>query len=169
MRRVVKRLVAVLCGVVMLCNSGMGLIAYAEEIVKVNLVDEYREPEGENVAHGLYDIPDVSGARAAMLANCSISISVSANGVRGSIKTGSTVQASEIGMKNIKVEKNEGNGWEPIGTPKSVHNTNNNACVVDVSTSSAQKGVQYRITCTHYAILEGVTHSLYNETDGVSY
>lgn len=169
MRRAVKRLVAVLCGVVMLCNSGMGLIAHAEEIVRMYLVDEYREPEGENVAHGRCDIPDISGARAATLANCSIGISVSANGVRGSITTGATVQASEIGMKNIIVEKNSGNGWEPIGTPKSIYNTNDTDCVVEVTTSSAQKGVQYRITCTHYAILNGVTHSLYNETDGVSY
>lgn len=169
MRTKVKKLAAVLCGIVMLCNSSMGLIAHAEEIVRINLVDEYREPAGENVAHGIYDIPDIGGAKAATLTGCTIGISVSANGVRGSITTGSTVQASEIGMKNVKVEKNEGNGWEQVGNTMSAHNTNNNTCVVEVTTSSAKKGVQYRITCTHYAILEGVRHELYNETGGVSY
>ena len=169
MRTNMKRLLAVLCGVVMLCNSGMGLIAHAEEIVRIYLVDEYREPAGENVAHGRFDIPDMSGIRAATLANCSIGISVNANGVRGSITTGSTVPASEIGMKNVKVEKNEGSGWVQVGKTMSAHNTNDTDCVAEVTTSSAKKGVLYRITCTHYAVLGGVTHELYNETDGVSY
>lgn len=169
MRANVKRLVAVLCGVVMLCNSGMGLIAHAEEIVKANLAKEYHEPEGENVAHGHYDIPDNRGVRAATLNDCSICITVSANGVKGSIKTGSTVEASEIGIKNIKVEKYVNGKWTLVGNAPSGYRTNTNACAMDVWTDSAEKGVQYRISCTHYAILEGVLHELYNETGGVSY
>lgn len=167
MRIKVKRLVAVLCGIVMLCNSGMGLIAHAEEIVRANLVDEYHEPVGANVEHGIYDIPD--GARAATLTGCTIGISVNANGVRGSIKTGSTVQASEIGIKNIVVEKLVDGKWKPLGDPQSGYRLNNDVCAMDVYTNSAEKGVQYRITCTHYAVLEGKMHELYNETKGVSY
>ena len=169
MRGKAKKLVAVLCGVVMLCNSGMGMVAHAEEAVEASLAAEYHEPEGENVGHGIYDIPDLSGARAATLANCSIGISVSANGVRGSIKTGATVQASEIGIKNITVEKYVNGAWTLVGNAPSGYRTNTNACAMDVWTDSAQKGVLYRITCTHYAILNGVRHELYNETEGVSY
>ena len=98
----VKRLLAVLCGVVTLCSS-MGPTVQAQEILEARAVSEYREPAGENVAHGIYDIPDISGARAAMLTNCSIGISVNADGVKGSIKTGSTVQAREIGIENIRL------------------------------------------------------------------
>lgn len=169
MKAKVKRLLAVLCGVVMLCNSGMGLVAHAEEIVKARLVSEYREPEGDNVAHGLYDIPDISGARAAMLTNCSIGISVNANGVTGSIKTGSTVTASEIGISNIRVEKYVNGSWVLVGTNPGGSVKNNNACAMEVYTTSAEKGVQYRISCTHYAILEGVRHEINNVTGGVSY
>lgn len=167
MKAKAKRFIAVLCGVVMLCNSGMGLVAHAEEIVGARLAAEYHEPEGAHVEHGIYDIPD--GARAAMLTGCSIGISVNANGVKGSIKTGSTVMASEIGIKNIVVEKLVGGKWQPLGDPQSGYRTNNNTCVMEVWTNSAEKGVQYRITCTHYAVLEGKTHELYNETKGVSY
>lgn len=169
MRAKVKRLIAVLCGVVMLCNSGMGLTVHAEEIVEANLADEYHEPEGENVEHGLYDIPDVSGARAAMLTGCTIGISVNASGVKGSIKTSSTVTASEIGISNIRVEKYVNGTWTLVGTHPGGSKSNVNACVMDVWTNSAEKGVQYRISCTHYAILEGVRHELYNVTGGVSY
>lgn len=169
MKARMKKLLAVLCGAVMLCNSGMGLTAHAEEIVRANIVSEYHEPEGSNVAHGIYDIPDFSGAKAATLTGCTIGISVNANGVRGSIKTGSTVQASEIGIKDIKVEKYVDGTWTLVGSHPGGSIKNDNACAMNVSTSSAQKGVLYRISCTHYAILEGVRHELYNVTDGVSY
>lgn len=169
MKAKVKRLLAVLCGVVMLCNSGMGLVAHAEEIVEARLVSEYREPEGDNVGHGLYDIPDISGARAATLANCSIGIAVNANGVTGSIKTGSTVTASEIGISNIRVEKYVNGSWVLVGTNPGGSVKNNDVCAMEVYTTSAEKGVEYRISCTHYAILEGVRHEIYNVTGGVSY
>lgn len=168
MKKRVKRLLAVLCGVVMVCNSGMGLVSHAQEILEVRVVDEYQELVGENVEHGIYDIPD-SGARAAMLTGCTIGISVSADGVRGSIKTGSTVQASEIGIRDIRLEKYEGGKWVLVGSHPGGSRTNNNAYVVEVSTSSAEKGVQYRLSCYHYAILEGVRHEVFNQTKGVVY
>lgn len=168
MKAKAKRLLAVLCGVVMLCGS-MGTAAQAEENVEKLIVREYRELTGDNIGHGRYDIPDNSGAKAAMLANCSVAISVSASGVEGSIKTGSTVTASKIGVKNIRVEKLVDGKWTLVGSHSGGYTTNDNAYVMSVSTSSAQKGAKYRITCTHYAVLNGVTHELYNETDGLSY
>lgn len=169
MKAKVNRLLAAICGVVMLCNSGMGLVAHAEEIVEARLVSEYHEPEGENVGHGLYDIPDVSGAKAATLTGCTIGISVSADGVRGSIKTGSTVTASEIGISDIKVEKYVNGSWTLVGTNSGGSVKNNDVCAMEVYTTSAERGVEYRISCTHYAILNGVRHELHNVTGGVSY
>lgn len=164
----VKRLLAVLCGVVMLCSS-MGPVVYAQEVLQGREVSEYHEPAGENVAHGIYDIPDVSGAKAAMLTNCSIGISVNADGVKGSIKTGSTVQASEIGVENIRLEAYVDGKWTLVGSHPGGSKKSNDAYVMEIYTTTAQKGVQYRISCTHYAILEGVRHAVYNVTDGVYY
>lgn len=171
MRAETKRLLAVLCGVAMMCSSGMGLIAQAEETVEARVVSEgeYEEPAGDNVARGIYDIPDMSGARAETLCNCSITISVSANGVRGTVKTGSTVNSSEIGAENIKLEKKVDGKWTQIGETMSNYTTNDDTCVISITTSSAEKGVEYRITCTHYAYLSDGKHALYNETKGISY
>lgn len=163
-----KRLFAALCGVIMLCSNSMGVLAHEEEIV-VREVNEYHEPAGDNVAHGIYDIGVSVGQRAATLANCSIGVSVEPSGVIGSIKTGSTVMASEIGIKNITVDKYVNGAWTTVASHPGGSKKNDNAYVVEVTTSSAQKGVEYRITCTHYAVLNGVTHELYNETDGVKY
>lgn len=169
MKKRVKRLLAVLCGVVMVCNSGMGLVSHAQEILEVRVVDEYQELVGKNVEHGIYDIPDIGGARASTLSGCSIGISVSADGVRGSIKTGSTVAASEIGIRDIRVEKYVGGKWVLVGSHPGGHTTNDNAYALSVSTSSAVKGVEYRLSCYHYAIFDGEKHEVFNQTKGVSY
>lgn len=164
-----KRLLAVLCGVIMICNCGMGIVAYAQENVETLMIGPYQELTGDNIGHGIYDIPDNNGAKAAMLTGCSIGISVGADGVKGSIATGSTVIASKIGAENIKVEKLVDGKWTLVGSHSGDYTTNSNSHGMNVYTSSAQKGVQYRISCTHYAILNGVRHELNNVTNGISY
>ncbi len=164
-----KRLLAALCGIVILCNSGMGLVAHAQERIETLIIGAYRELTGDHVGHGIYDIPDIRSERAATLTDCTIGISIGADGVKGSISTGSTVTASKIGVENIRVEKYVNGKWTLVGTSSGGYTTNDNDYGINVSTNSAQKGVQYRISCTHYAILNGVRHELFNVTDGISY
>lgn len=164
-----KRLLAVLCGIIMVCNSGMGMVTHAQENVETLRIGPYQELLGGNIGHGIYDIPDNSGAKAATLTGCSIAITVDASGVQGSITTGSTVTASKIGAENIRVEKLVDGKWTLVGSHSGDYTTNKNSHAMNVYTSSAQKGVKYRISCTHYAILNGVRHELNNVTGGVSY
>lgn len=164
-----KRLLAVLCGIIMVCNSGMGMAAHAQENVETLIIGPYRELTGNNIGHGIYDIFDNRGEKAATLSDCSIGISVNASGVQGSITTGSTVTASKIGVENIRVEKYVNGKWTLVGSHSGDYTTNSNSHGMNVYTSSAQKGVLYRISCTHYAYLNGVRHELNNVTDGVSY
>ncbi len=164
-----KRLLAVLCGIIIVCNNGMGIVAHAQENVEILIVSKYQQLTGDNIGHGIYDIPDFREEKAATLTDCTIGISVNANGVKGSISTGSTVIASEIGITNIRVEKYVNGNWVLVGTHSGGSVKNDNAMGMNISTSSAEKGVQYRISCTHYAILNGVRHELFNVTNGVSY
>lgn len=164
-----KRLLAVLCGVIMICNSGMGIIAHAQENVETLIVGPYHELTGSNVGHGIYDIPDNRGEKAATLTGCTIGISVDASGVQGSISTGSTVIASKIGVENIKVEKYVNGAWTLVGTNSGGYTTNDNDYGINVWTNSAEPNVYYRISCTHYAYLNGVRHELNNVTNGVKY
>ncbi len=164
-----KRLLAVLCGIVILCNSGMGLVAHAQERIETLIIGAYQELTGDHVGHGIYDIPYMRDERAATLTDCTIGISIGADGVKGSISTGSTVTASKIGVENIRVEKYVNGKWTLVGSHSGGYVTNDNNYGMDVYTTSAQKGVQYRISCTHYAILNGVRHELFNVTNGISY
>lgn len=169
MKVINKRLLAVLCGVIMICNSGMGIVAHAQENMETLIWGPYQELTGDNIGHGIYDIPDNSGAKAAILTGCTIGISVNASGVKGSITTGSTVTASKIGVENVKIEKYVDGKWTLVGSHPGGYNTNTNDYGASVSTSSAEPNVYYRISCTHYAYLNGVRHELNNVTDGVKY
>lgn len=169
MNALMKKLYAIIFGIVILCNSGMGIVAYAQENIEALIISSYQELVGDNVGHGIYNIPDCREERAAILTDCTIGISVDANGVKGSISTGSTVTASKIGVEDIVIEKYVNGKWTLVGTSDGGYTTNDNDYGINVSTRSAQKGVQYRISCTHYAILNGVRHELYNVTNGVSY
>lgn len=168
MKKTVKRLLAVLCGMAVLCG-GAGMSARAEEAMEVQVVDEYQELSGDNVGHGIYDIGGNANARAAMLAHCSLSISVSADGVRGCITTGSTEKASVLGVSNIRLEKYVDGKWTLVAEHPGGYTRNDNMYVMSVSTGSAVRGVKYRLTCTHYADLSDGRHEMNNATNGVSY
>lgn len=169
MKARMKRLLAAICGSIIICNSGMGIVVNAQENVETLIVGPYQELVGNNVGHGIYDISGNKGEKAATLTDCTIGISVGVDGVKGSISTGSTVIASKIGVENIRVEKYVNGKWTLVGSHSGDYTTNDNSHGMNVYTSSAEKGVQYRISCTHYAILNGVRHELNNVTNGVKY
>lgn len=169
MKVINKKLLAVLCGIVVVCNCSMGTVVHAQENLETLIVGPYRELTGDNIGHGIYDIPDNSGTKAATLTGCTIGISVNASGVKGSITTGSTVTASKIGAENIKVEKYVDGQWTLVGSHSGDYTTNSNSHGMNVYTSSAQPNIYYRISCTHYAYLNGVRHELNNVTNGVKY
>lgn len=164
-----KRLLAVLCSIIMICNSGMGIVAHAQENMETLIWGPYQELSGDNIGHGIFDIPNNSGAKAAILTDCTIGISVGADGVKGSITTGSTETASKIGVENVKVEKYVDGKWTLVGSSSGGYKTNSSSYAASVSTSSAEPNIYYRISCTHYAYLNGVKHELNNVTNGVKY
>lgn len=164
-----KRLTVIICGIIMICTNSAKMTTCAKEYTDTVMVSAYQELRGDNIGQGIYDIPQMTGIKAATLTGCTIGISVDANGVKGSINTGSTVMASKIGVEDIRVEKYVNGKWTLVGTNSGGYATNDDLYGINISTSSAQKGVQYRISCVHYANLNGVRHELFNVTNGVSY
>ena len=169
MKTKMKGLLAVLCGVVMLCNGGRGMVVHAQENENTLISGEYRELTEGNIAYGIYDIPDCGGARAATLTNCSIALSVGPDGIQGSLHTGSTVTASKIGIENVRLEKYVNGKWVLVASDAGGYKTNSNTHGYYVAMNSAETGVYYRLSGTHYAYLNGVRHALNNGTDGVKY
>ncbi len=169
MKKGLKKVLIVLCSMVLFSSNNMGMIAHAEGKEDELTIEEYRELTGENITAGIYNTEGNSGAKAAMLDDCSIYVTVSESGVVASIITGATEVAKEIGIRDIKVQKKINGIWVTLVEHSGLHDYNDTDFGATVTTGYAEKGAYYRVSCTHYAILSDGLHEIFNETDGICY
>lgn len=112
---------------------------------------------------------NISTTATASLAGCNLGIGIASNGVEITFATSSTESASEIGVKNVVLqEKQPGGGW------KSIPISNHYARGTDdyfggVVYTGAQKGRTYKVSCTHYAIIDGHEYTLNSQTGELVY
>lgn len=164
MKQKIKKVLVVLYGVALL-SGNIQMIAHAQELMPVT-VSEYVELTGDNVEYGIYNQEGNPNVRAGTLEFCKIGKSVSTNGVVATITTSATATASKIGVRDVVFEKYIGNGeWEKVASHPGSYVTNSKDYGATFKTSSAQEGVTYRVSCTHYAVIDGVEYTLYNSTN----
>ncbi len=110
----------------------------------------------------------ISPASTESLAGCQLGIGIASNGVSVTFTTRSTATASEIGVKNVVLQEKNGSGWRDI--PISKHYTSGKQEYTGgVVYTGAQAGRTYRVSCTHYAIINGTEYTLYNSTNNLVY
>lgn len=104
-------------------------------------------------------------ARVVHLHSCSIGMGYSSEGLHMSFITNSSDRAEEIGVSDIKVQKKIGIFWSTVGTSVGAYETDS----YDFGGSSLFTGVEYgssyRVSCVHYAYINGQYVSLDNQTD----
>ena len=87
--------------------------------------------------------------------NCIISVSGSDSGMIVDITTESGAVASVIGVKDIKIQKKVWYGWQTMvaSSGGEVGGVSRMGC--SILYEGAEKGETYRITCVHYANVDG--------------
>ncbi len=90
-----------------------------------------------------------------LFGSCSIDISGSDSGMLIQIQTQSYGVSSVIGVKDIKIQKKVWYGWQTVGTSSGGELTNVSNMVCSVLYEGAEKGETYKITCVHYANVDG--------------
>lgn len=123
----------------------------------------------DGVYGGLYDVDGGSGARVVMLTNCAIRMTYETSSLYLEFVTGCNYEADEIGVTDIKVQKQKGifwETWETIATSEGGYENNSYDHIGNCTCTSVVKGETYRVSCTHYAYVRGVYYSLENVTDG---
>lgn len=121
----------------------------------------------ENVYGGLYDRETNPGARTVMLTNCVIRMGYLDNTyLHMEFVTGSNYEATEIGVKDIKVQEKKGIFWNTIATSSGGSVENHSAFSGHCNCYTVVKGETYRVSCVHYAYINGSYYSLDNVTDG---
>lgn len=90
-----------------------------------------------------------------LFGSCSIDISGSDSGMLIEIHTQSYGISSVIGVKDIKIQKKVWYGWQTVATSSGGELTNVSNVVCSVLYENAEKGETYKITCVHYANVDG--------------
>lgn len=119
-----------------------------------------------DVYGGLYDSTGNSQARVIMLTNCAIRMTYETASLYMEFVSGCNAEASELGVKDIKVQEKNGIFWNTIATSSGGSIANATSFVGNCTCTSVVKGETYRVKCVHYAYINGTYYSLENVTDG---
>jgi len=90
-----------------------------------------------------------------MLAQCIISVSGDKDAMYIDISTGAVGTASVIGVKDIKIQKKVWYGWSTVAICDGAESHDHTMMGISIPYANAEKGATYRITCIHYADVDG--------------
>ena len=106
---------------------------------------------------------------ASYLVSCNISAAFMDYGLHIQLETGTTNTASELGVKNIKVQQKNGIFWTTIATSDGGSITNDDWYMGISKCTNAIDGEIYRIKCTHFAYIGGNYYHYDNTSDPFTY
>ena len=96
--------------------------------------------------------------------NCLINVGCDSEGMHVDFMVHANGRASEIGIKDIKIQKKVWYGWKTVATSAGAEATNVTSFACSILYSGAEYGETYRISCVHYADVDGYTE-VENEID----
>ncbi len=157
MRRVVRMIMSMTLVFALLAGSfgfscltveaaGVGMLEEVPEVLRAEVVDIERE-----------SMPFTA------LSQCIISISGHDDGMYIDITTGASGRASVIGVKDIVVQRKFWYGWKTVATCSGGEINDRTMMAICITYENAVKDATYRITCTHYADVDGYTEGV-NDT-----
>ena len=93
-----------------------------------------------------------------MLTRCQISVSGDSEGMHIDISTGCVGVASVLGVKDVKIYKKTWyGGWDLVATSSGGESYDRSSTGVTILYKNAVKDATYKITCVHYADVNGYT------------
>lgn len=130
-----------------------------------------REAALENPDVVMYGNPNENSMSrdASYLINCNISAAYMSYGLYIQTETGTTVTASELGVKDIKVQQKNGIFWTTIATSGGGSDTNDDVFCGSCECKNAVSGEIYRIKCTHFAYIGGKYYHYDHTSDSFTY
>lgn len=146
MRKAVKMVMSVVMIAALLVGN-FGMTSQAADLNQGTENPEVLEAEVIDMGEGT--LPYTS------LAQCIISISGHDDGMYIDITTGAVGIASVIGVKDIKIERKFWYGWSTVATSSGGEITDRTMMAVCITYANAVKDATYRISCVHYADVDG--------------
>lgn len=100
--------------------------------------------------------------------SCELGLGIYNNGLGISFTTITNMTASEIGVKNLVLYEKTLFGWNQIAL-NNYYANNTNFHSNTIVYTAAVPGKRYKVTCTHYAKINGVEYTLGNESSEITY
>lgn len=155
---------------VILCVGGSSVNVRAAEtaaVLQMSVQEDLTlDLADDAVFGGVNDCITNPNARVIMLTNCAIRMTYDPSSLYMEFVSGCNAEASELGVKDIKVQEKNGIFWNTIATSAGGSVANATGFVGSCTCTTVEKGETYRVSCVHYAYINGTYYSLENVTDG---
>lgn len=120
------------------------------------------------IVRSMYNIGASSGTRATTFSDTTINVACSSDGMYVAIHTCTTKEASVIGVKEITIDRLLYGSWVTVATASGGEVYNTAGCVISLNYDDAIYNGTYRVTCVHYANVDGY-RELYHETESMKF
>lgn len=154
MRRKVKRVLGLMFAAVTLVCMPSSQVFAAENVAEIE--EEITVIQGELVENTSLEVRNVNeNLRATTFIDAGVAISCSSEGLLLEFVTSTNKEASTIGVKDIVIQKKVWYGWSTVAVAADGGESNTSLSVYRVLYRDAVKGSTYRVTCNHYADVDG--------------
>lgn len=156
--KLLKKLTCTLLTAMMLCTTFISPVCAAEsQIQEVDIINA----SVTGFSSGSYN----NMSRATTFIDTTITVTYIADGMYVTITTDMNKTASAVGVKDVEIQRKDGNSWTTIAVSDGGGVTNQTGCLVSFTYPNVEYGETYRVVCTHYANVDEY-RELYHETAG---
>ena len=166
MKKIFKKRISLFLAVVILVLCLPGEVSASESVEAYSLNRIYGTPDFNNGY--VWDVLDENGNMRSTpsLTNCSIARSYSSAGLHIEIYTTCSHQSEEVGVRDVKVQKQVGIFWSTVATSTGGSCADDYVYGGSLLYSGAEYGATYRVSCVHFAYCGGYDLQAEHVTEG---
>ncbi len=171
-RNITRKITCLLLAAVVLFGMAPATVYAAEDDEVITFdTQTVTEPteEGDWDFTGLYDFTANPNARIGMITKVSMQGKGTASGIYLTASVNANEQATQIGVKNIIIQKKVSFGWQNVATSAGGYATNASDYTLQAYGPQLEVGQTYRILSTHYAYLSNGYTEVPNQTNEFVY
>lgn len=154
-KRIFKKRISLLLAVVILFLCLPGEASASESVSQCPMNRIYGTPDYDNGC--FWDVLESEENARSLpeLTNCSVSCSYSSQGMHVEIYTTCSHQSEEVGVKDVKIQKQVGIFWSTVATSTGGSCADSIAYGGSLLYTGAEYGATYRVSCVHFAYCGG--------------
>lgn len=157
---------------VLVLSLAMCTVSYASDTsdVKNGDITEYTilNEQVNEIEEGVNNLQGSVSLYSDGFTNCQFNMSCYTDHFHIYFSTGYSRKAEKIGMYNFKLQKKVWYGWKTMFSRSELYNTNTTYCSRGYDLD-AEHGETYRLTGTHFAIVNGTTKKLSSTSGELKY